>query len=107
MTRIDPTTVTEAEVRREMAAAYRTVASLYDNTALPLPQASWNVDSYAAVCGFVRDLDELDAYASFLDFAKRTDFTSEITDSHQVYGEHQGVEIAVHYNAHLTPDPLP
>lgn len=98
---------TESEQRIAMAAAHRTVATIYDDHDLPLPALPWNVSKWGDTYAYFEHLEDLDAFASWLDDARRDDSTSETHAHHWVHGSKEDVEIMASYHVKLTADPLP
>lgn len=98
----------EQRQRTELAAAHRTVATIYDNPQLPMPRACFtHIDQFAQVEIFVEFQEDVDAYVKWLEQPVRNDHTTEAHDRHSVRGTREGVTIEVCYIVALTPDPVP
>lgn len=101
---------TENEKRIALAAAHRTVATIYDqreSPCLPLPKGPWHVGPAANVFAYFEHAEDIDLFADWVDNPSRGDSTSEFHSRYVVAGSKDDIAIEVIYSVHLTPDPLP
>lgn len=85
----------EIEIRRAMADAHRTVATIYGNTELPLLR--WSVEENGQAHAFAYDFDLLSPFIEWLDDPRHGHSGTESYDHHWVTGLKEGVPIKVTY----------
>src|SRR5215469_9525150 len=81
----------ENEIRRAMADAHRTIATIYGNTELPL--LKWEIEDNGQAHAFAYQPELLDPFADWLDDVRRTHNGTDSYDAHYLTGLKEGVPI--------------